>query len=338
MLVRFPAYYGDFRCLAGACPDSCCAGWDILVDADAHELYRTLSGAVADRLRQNLTVDEDGQTMMAMVDGRCPMWRQDGLCDLQLNYGEAALCQVCREFPRIRQDYGSFTEYLLELSCPEAARLILDSPIRAMVTQEAPGGDEPDYDAALMTRLLETRGAALALLAQESRTPAQALSLVLLYAHHVQAAIDGADDRVFDPRTALETANRLGSKGDFRLLAGFYQNLEILTPDWRQLLERDAAPMVSPALCRIAAYGVQRYWLQAVSDYDLVCRVKLIVSGVILIAHLAGTQGSCLRTAQLYSKEIENDADNVEAILDAAYTHPGFTDANLLGLLKMMQE
>ena len=43
--------------------------------------------------------------------------------------------------------------------------------------------------------------------------------------------------------------------------------------------------------------------------------------------------GDIFSTAQLYSKEVENDTDNVEAILDAAYAHPAFTDAKLLGML-----
>ena len=43
--------------------------------------------------------------------------------------------------------------------------------------------------------------------------------------------------------------------------------------------------------------------------------------------------GDPLRNAQLYSKEIENDADNVYALLDAAYTSPALTDVKLLGLL-----
>jgi hypothetical protein len=37
--------------------------------------------------------------------------------------------------------------------------------------------------------------------------------------------------------------------------------------------------------------------------------------------------------AQLYSKEIENNTDNVYALLDAAYTSPAITDVRLLGLL-----
>ena len=74
----------------------------------------------------------------------------------------------------------------------------------------------------------------------------------------------------------------------------------------------------------------ERYWLQSILDYDLVCRVKLVVASCLLIHHLGG---DILETAQLYSKEIENSAENVETILDGAYTHPALTDANLLGLL-----
>ena len=80
----------------------------------------------------------------------------------------------------------------------------------------------------------------------------------------------------------------------------------------------------------LARYLVNRYWLQAVSDYDLYCRVKFIVILCMLTKYLGG---DLLRTAQLMSKEIENDADNVDALLDAAYAHPAFTDDKLLGML-----
>ena len=47
------------------------------------------------------------------------MWRQDGLCRIQAELGHEALCKTCREFPRLRHDYGSFVELGLELH-PEA--------------------------------------------------------------------------------------------------------------------------------------------------------------------------------------------------------------------------
>jgi hypothetical protein len=40
-----------------------------------------------------------------------------------------------------------------------------------------------------------------------------------------------------------------------------------------------------------------------------------------------------VQTAQLYAKEIENNAENVDAILDGAYAHPALTDEKLLGWL-----
>ena len=58
--------------------------------------------------------------------------------------------------------------------------------------------------------------------------------------------------------------------------------------------------------------------------------MKLIVTSCILVRTLGG---NTVETAQLYSKEIENDADNIDAILDGAYTAPALTDAQLLGHL-----
>ena len=72
---------------------------------------------------------------------------------------------------------------------------------------------------------------------------------------------------------------------------------------------------------------MERYWLQAVSDYDLYCRVKFIVVSCLLVGRLGG---NFVETAQLFSKEIENNTENVEALLDAAYANPAFTDDKLL--------
>ena len=57
---------------------------------------------------------------------------------------------------------------------------------------------------------------------------------------------------------------------------------------------------------------MDRYWLQAVADYDLVSRVMLTVASCLMIRTLGG---DLVQTAQAYSKEIENDIDNIDAIL-----------------------
>ena len=88
-----PAYYSQFRCIASACPDSCCKEWSVDVDSDSAARYRTLPGPLGDRLRQVLVDTEDG-TIMQIENGRCPMWRQDGLCRIQAELGHEALCRA----------------------------------------------------------------------------------------------------------------------------------------------------------------------------------------------------------------------------------------------------
>ena len=110
-----------------------------------------------------------------------------------------------------------------------------------------------------------------------------------------------------------------------------YFHKDILTEPWRQLLAQPGdCPAWTEVLRRFLRYMIRRYWLQAVSDYDLICRVKFMISACLLLSYIPGNTA---QNAQLFSKEIENDPDNVEALLDAAYTSPAFTDALLLGLL-----
>ena len=326
MKIRKPAYFDTFRCIAGACPDSCCKEWDVLVDEDSAAFYRALPGELGDRLRAVLK-DEDGETVMTIIDRRCPMWRQDGLCDIQAALGHDALCKTCREFPRLTHDYGDFIEYGLELSCPEAARIILSSPADWVET-EVPGG-EAEYDEEAMDVLLRSRDTARAILAAGAPVP-ETLAALLLYGYQAQDELDGGEEAPFDAASALESAAPFAKNGDADLMVEFFKTLEILTPQWQARLDAPAPEDWAPEYLTLARYFVDRYWLQAVSDYDLVSRVKLTVISCLMIRHLGG---DLLQTAQAYSKEIENDADNVDAILDAAYTSPAFTDEKLLDLL-----
>ena len=329
MYIEKPDYFDRFRCIAGACPDSCCKEWDVQVDETSAAYYRSLSGPLGDRLREVLHT-EDGETVMAILDGRCPMWRSDGLCRIQAELGEAALCKTCREFPRLTHDYGDFIELGLELSCPEAAKFILGSDSAAMVRREVSGGEEAGYDEEAMAVLKRTREQVLGILSDTSRSVGEVLALALLYGYQAQSELDGAEEQPFAPEETLEEVRQLAKPGDMALMTDFFLSLELLTPEWETLLQNPTPGAWEKRHLALARYLVQRYWLQAVSDYDLYSRVKFMVIACLLVKHLGG---DLLRTAQLSSKEIENDADNVEAILDAAYAHPAFTDDKLLGLL-----
>ena len=323
MLITYPSYYKNFTCIAAACPDSCCHQWTVDVDEEAAALYRSLPGELGDRLRQVLTEDNT----MELEGDRCPLWQPDGLCRIQAQLGHDALCKTCREFPRLTHDYGDFIEYGLELSCPEAARLIFSSS-QQLITEEIPGLCDADYDTEVMDILKESRKNALDFLNTTSLPLNEALTALLLYGHTVQGAIDGDGSTEFDVAECLSLGKRFAGEGDFSAFIGFFSELEALTDRWTFLLQNANKAPISDELKSLAIYMVQRYWLLAVSDYDLISRVKLTVAACILVAALG------IENAQLFSKEIENSADNVDAILDGAYTSPALTDANLLGLLR----
>lgn len=318
--------YDKFCCIADKCTDSCCQGWEVDVDEETAAVYRTMEGSLGDRLRRVLKT-EDGSTSMILEKGRCPMWRQDGLCRIQAEKGHDALCQVCREYPRLYMDYGDFAEWGLEMSCPEAARLLFAD--MSATEQAVPGGGEPEYDGEVMAVLQESRREILKYWENPEPSVADALAVTLIYAHEIQSAIDGGDRIPFDPDACLAVSRKVTSKGDFPVLIEFFMNLEILTDDWKDWLDHPQMGHWDSELRQFAKYLIRRYWYQAVWDYDLVCRAKLIVAACILV-----NAGDTVRTAQLFAKENENDPENRNAILDAAYTHPAFTDKNLLGLLK----
>lgn len=329
MLVFKPDYYDRFRCAAGRCPDSCCQQWAVQVDPESAALYRSLPGALGDRLREVLQT-RDGETVMALTGGRCPMWRSDGLCRIQAELGESALCRTCRAFPRLTHDYGDFMELGLELSCPEAAKWILGAPPAPLTLEQRPGGEMPEYDREAMAVLKASRETMLAIVSDESLPVGNTLALGLLYGCQAQSELDEGVPQPFNASAALTEARELAKPGCFSGMLDFFQHLELLTPQWEAMLR---SPKPGQWSCRhraLARYLIHRYWLQAVSDYDLYCRVKFIVISCLLVKTLGG---DIFTTAQLFSKEIENDTENVEAILDAAYAHPVFTDDKLLGML-----
>lgn len=323
-----PDYYKQFRCIASACPDSCCKEWAVDVDEAAAARYRALPGELGDRLRSVLRDTPDG-TVMTIENGRCPMWRDDGLCRIQAELGHSALCSVCQSFPRLTHDYGNYMELGLELSCPEAARLILTRE-DSVTTEILPGDASPEYDTEAFAVLRRSREEYLAYLRAASSLP-HALAVLLLYACEVQTELDGGEPAALDPDHTLAQAQTFAKPGSMAEIFQFFSTLELLTTQWKAIL--DAGPNAVSwdwRMKNFLVYLIRRYWLQSVSDYDLIGRAKLCIVSCLLLSRIPG---DLAQTAQLFSKEIENDPDNIDAILDAAYSHPALTDVRLLGLL-----
>lgn len=45
MIYTVPHYFDKFHCIAGKCTDTCCAGWQIVIDDHTLQKYRHQKGA-----------------------------------------------------------------------------------------------------------------------------------------------------------------------------------------------------------------------------------------------------------------------------------------------------
>lgn len=148
MILRVPEYYDEFSCIASRCKDSCCAGWEIDIDDESYEYYRSVEGSFGDRLRESMFVAEDGGYRFKLKGPkRCAMLNDNNLCDLYTALGEEALCEVCTEYPRFSLVYGQVEQKALSLSCEEVGRILFGrTEPEQLIDIELPGDCEDDEE------------------------------------------------------------------------------------------------------------------------------------------------------------------------------------------------
>ena len=157
MIYTVPEYYNQFQCLASACPATCCAGWQIVIDEKTQEKYRNYQGSFGNRLKNSIDW-KDGT--FQQYHGRCAFLNEDSLCDIYSEVGKRMLCDTCRKYPRHIEEFEGLREYSLSLSCPEAARILLGRREKVTFqTAEVPSPEETydDFDYMLFTALEDTR-------------------------------------------------------------------------------------------------------------------------------------------------------------------------------------
>ena len=125
-----PAYLEKFCCDGSKCGSLCCYGWQQILDKEAFSRYQSLAGEAGEKLRAGLVyLEEAAGYGFLHEEDHCVFLREDGLCGLQKKYGAEMLTDVCAEYPRKTRLFpGQVVERALCVTCPVAAKLILDSP------------------------------------------------------------------------------------------------------------------------------------------------------------------------------------------------------------------
>lgn len=190
MLYVFPDYYKEFVCLADACEDTCCAGWQIAVDEKALKRYKEEKGVFRKRLRACINWKEG--IFKQSEDKRCAFLNEKNLCDMQLALGEKSLCKTCSRYPRHMEEYENVREIMLSLSCPEVARLLLNhkKPVSLLTFEREKEEELEDFDPFFYFELTESREVIRKILQNRSLSVDLRSGLVLGLAHDMQVRIN----------------------------------------------------------------------------------------------------------------------------------------------------
>jgi len=322
MLIRVPDYYMDIRCLAGACPHSCCTQWEVVIDEKSAAHYRTLAGPLGDKLRRALQPDADGDLCFALNGGRCPFLDEENLCEIHRQLGEDATSITCREHPRFTEDYGPFREVTLAVSCPAANTLLLSSttPLRFL---ESETEDPTEAGDPWLEFLLPLRQRMLDILTDRSIPFKKRLQNFLLLATDAQCCLDEELPQEIPGLLLDWTPATIDCQDTPPLFPSGLQlltELEELESDWHTVVQQAisaSSGLVSESLLeRIASYFAFRYLLKAVNDGDLLGRAQFVIYAVLVIHRLASVCG-LHESLRRFSCEIEHNEEHLDALLDA---------------------
>ena len=359
-----PDYYQAFQCTAGACPDTCCAGWTIRIDGRSLKRYRKMRGPFGARLRNEIDWEN---RCFRQYQGKCSLLNEEGLCDLYLEGGgEKALCRTCHDFPRHVEEFQGVREYSLSLSCPEAAKQILKhpGPVRHLESRK-PGLPErfPGFDAALFQTLMKARGLCFRILQNREKPWRLRAAMTLAFAKDLQqricrkdyAGAEGLFRRYGTERAwswfgkkIREPEEREASAGlgedTLRHLLEVLETLRPLREDWKPYLQgvlqaeaRGERPGESEAMGalfsdetaeQLMVYFVYVYFCGAVYDGNVWGKIKFAFASVI-----------CIR--ELLRGQWRQDPEGVcqESVIRAACRYSRqveHLDENLLGMERML--
>lgn len=290
----YPSFYQTFQCIGGECPDTCCAGWEIVIDDKSLERYKKYPGGFGNRLRNSIDFKKKS---FKQYDRRCAFLNEENLCDIYSEAGQGMLCRTCRMYPRHVEDYENIRELSLSLSCPEAARLILtqDRLVLKHREKETSSEDYGDFDDLLFSQLLDARQVLLQIVQDESLDINTRKMMLLSLAHHLQRSMSegmlfgmedvyqkylktGAGERCRDymvQQMSMKDADRFSVMQEMFVSL---RQLEVLAADWPDIMKH----------CENVLFGKGREQYQALRKYRLPEKIQEQLLSYFIYVYFAG--------------------------------------------------
>ena len=329
MILTFPTFYRDFKCIANRCTDSCCIGWEIDIDSATYDKYRLMP----ESFQKNIAVCDGVAHFVLTQDERCPFLQKDGLCKIILEHSEDMLCDICREHPRFYEWYGNYKDAGVGLCCEEAVRLLLESekPLEyeTVETQEISDDDTPED---ICKSVFELRKSLFSIINDRSLTLSDRIERCFLKIGAKDVIAPCSADELF--AECVEIAKEMSLFDE--LWEKYILSLEAL--DFQEVKERINKALSENQIRyeKSLSYFVFRHFVKACFDGDLLSHFKFAVIMTILEMLIDCVNGDLLFNTRYLSKQIEYSEENIDALTDECCFNALISENNILAFLNKL--
>ena len=348
MYYLYPDYYKKFHCTADKCIDTCCAEWQIVIDDDSLEKYGKYEGDYQQTLCQNIDWEEG--VFEHNKRGKCALLRGDNLCDMYIHMGAGSLCSTCREYPRHTEEFENLREITLSLSCPEVAKIVMNTtePVTFISKEDDEDESYEDFDYFLFSELEDVREEMICIMQNRSISIGDRIRKILQISASVQRHYDAGSLilwKEFDESDRV----RVNDEYEFfeRVFLFLFEEFEILYPQWAEVLVESRLFLFSEGrevfeqnkeefetwwntsgltpleivLEQLVVYFISVYLLGAVYDENVLGKIDACIGHTIEIyllllgrwlKHGELAMDDVMEVVYRYSREIEHSDENLE--------------------------
>ena len=355
MLYTYPNYYNKFTCVADKCEDTCCAGWQILIDEESMERYKK-------EHKNDERIDWENEVFHHCKSKRCAFLNENNLCDMYTQWGEDSLCETCDRYPRHIEEFENVREFTLSLSCPEVAKIILSlkEKVTFIEKEDDEFEEDEDFDGLMFSLLEDVRALLYKTLQNRELSIKERAALILEIAKECQNRID--DDDVFGINDVIdEYENR---KLDFSYEQDYYEStlprfkslyeFEVLNDIWADMTDEASALIYgeSEYFCnelhtefetwldnniqensiiweQILIYFISTYFCGAVYDGNIIGKVQMSVTSLVCIYEMLMACwikndkqldfDDIVFITYMYSRELEHSDINLDTMENIEY-------------------
>lgn len=326
MILTFPKFYRDFKCIADRCTDSCCIGWEIDIDSATYDKYRLMP----ENFQKNIAVCDGVAHFVLTEDERCPFLQKDGLCKIILEHSEDMLCDICREHPRFYEWYGNYKDAGVGLCCEEAVRLTLESekPLEyeTVETQEI---SDDDTSEDICKSVFELRKSLFSIINDSSLTLFDRIERCFSKIGVKDVAAPCSADEFL--AECVEIAKEMSPFDE--LWEKYILSLEALS--FQEVKERINKALSENQIRyeKSLSYFVFRHFIKACFDGDLLAHFKLAVIMLIFEMLIDCVNDDLLFNTRYLSKQVEYSEENIDLLTDECCFNALISENNILTFL-----